>query len=72
MSPDLTRPFENPGAAQQRFLSLFLRSEREIFRYDAVLVPNLADVEDIMQRVRQAQPGWTIGTRKGSPRKVPS
>ena len=26
---------------QQRFLSLFLRSEREIFRYVAVLVPNV-------------------------------
>jgi DNA-directed RNA polymerase specialized sigma24 family protein len=36
------------AAAQQRFLSLFLRSEREIFRYVAVLVPNVADAEDII------------------------
>ena len=38
------------AAAQQRFLSLFLRSEREIFRYVAVLVPNVADAEDIVQQ----------------------
>jgi RNA polymerase sigma-70 factor (ECF subfamily) len=50
----LTRPFENPGAAQQRFLSLFLRSEREIFRYVAVLVPNVADAEDIVQQTAVA------------------
>lgn len=37
-------------AAQQRFLSLFLRSEREIFRYVAALVPNVADAEDIVQQ----------------------
>ena len=54
MSPDLTRPFENPGAAQQRFLSLFLRSEREIFRYVSVLVPNVADAEDIVQQTAVA------------------
>jgi RNA polymerase sigma-70 factor, ECF subfamily len=54
MSPDLTRPFENPGAAQQRFLSLFLRSEREIFRYVAVLIPNVADAEDIVQQTAVA------------------
>src|SRR5688500_15770753 len=54
MSPDLTRPFENPGAGQQRFLSLFLRSEREIFRYVAVLVPNVADAEDIVQQTAVA------------------
>lgn len=38
------------NAAQQRFLSLFLRSEREIFRYVAVLVPNVSDAEDIVQQ----------------------
>jgi RNA polymerase sigma-70 factor, ECF subfamily len=38
------------AAAQQRFLSLFLRSEREIFRYVAVLVPNVTDAEDIVQQ----------------------
>lgn len=41
---------EDRDAAQQRFLSLFLRSEREIFRYVAALVPNVADAEDIVQQ----------------------
>ncbi len=50
MSSDLTRGFEGPSAAQQRFLSQFLRSEREIFRYVAVLVPSVADAEDIVQQ----------------------
>jgi len=50
MSPDSTRPFGDQHAAQQRFLSLFLRSEREIFRYVAALVPNMADAEDIVQQ----------------------
>lgn len=44
------RDFEDPAAAQQRFLSLFLRSEREIYRYVAALVPNVADAEDIVQQ----------------------
>lgn len=50
MGPDLTRPFKDQSAAQQQFLSLFLRSEREIFRYVAALVPNMADAEDIVQQ----------------------
>jgi len=37
MSPDSTRLFEDRSAAQQRFLSLFLRSEREIFRYSGAM-----------------------------------
>src|SRR5512136_3485403 len=41
-------------AAQQRFLSLFLRSEREVFRYVAALVPNVADAEDIVQQTAMA------------------
>ena len=41
---------ESKSAAQQQFLSLFLRSEREIFRYVAALVPNVADAEDIVQQ----------------------
>jgi RNA polymerase sigma-70 factor (ECF subfamily) len=41
---------EDQAAAQQRFLSLFLRSEREIFRYVAALVPNVAEAEDIVQQ----------------------
>ena len=55
MSSDSTRQFEDPAAAaQQRFLSLFLRSEREIFRYVAALVPNVADAEDIVQQTALA------------------
>ena len=50
MLPDPTRPFGDQNAAQQRFLSLFLRSEREIFRYVAALVPHVADAEDIVQQ----------------------
>src|SRR5436190_7917861 len=50
MSPDSTRHFGDQTAAQQRFLSLFLRSEREIFRYVAALVPNVTDAEDIVQQ----------------------
>ena len=50
MSADSTRPAGDPNAAQQRFLSLFLRSEREIFRYVAALVPNVTDAEDIVQQ----------------------
>jgi RNA polymerase sigma-70 factor (ECF subfamily) len=50
MPPDPTCGFEDPAEAQQRFLSLFLRSEREVFRYVAALVPNVADAEDIVQQ----------------------
>jgi RNA polymerase sigma-70 factor (ECF subfamily) len=42
------------AAAQQRFLSLFLRSEWEVFRYVAALVPNVADAEDIVQQTAVA------------------
>ena len=54
MSPDSTHQFGDQTAAQQRFLSLFLRSEREIFRYVAVLVPHVADAEDIVQQTALA------------------
>ena len=50
MSTEPNRRFEDPTAAQQRFLSVFLRSEREIFRYVAALVPNVMDAEDIVQQ----------------------
>jgi RNA polymerase sigma-70 factor, ECF subfamily len=43
-------PLDAPTAEQQRFLSLFLRSEKEIFRYVAALVPNISDAEDIVQQ----------------------
>ena len=55
MTPeDLTRRLDDKDAAQQRFLSLFLRSEREVFRYVAALVPNVADAEDIVQQTALA------------------
>lgn len=41
---------DESNAAQQRFLSLFLNSEREIFRYVAALVPNVTDAQDIVQQ----------------------
>ena len=50
MSADSELQFRDSGAAQQQFLSLFLRSEREIFRYVAALVPNVTDAEDIVQQ----------------------
>ena len=50
MLSDSARHPENHVATQKRFLSLFLRSEREIFRYVAALVPNVADAEDIVQQ----------------------
>jgi RNA polymerase sigma-70 factor, ECF subfamily len=53
MTPHLN-PSDDRAAAQQQFLSLFLRSEREVFRYVAALVPNLADAEDIVQQTAVA------------------
>ena len=50
MSHDSNGRSGDQPAAQQRFLSLFLRSEREIFRYVAAFIPNVADVEDIVQQ----------------------
>jgi len=50
MSSETSREKHDRAAAQQRFLSLFLRSEREIFRYVAALIPNVADAEDIVQQ----------------------
>jgi RNA polymerase sigma-70 factor (ECF subfamily) len=54
MLPHPKRQSGDQNAAQQRFLSLFLRSEREIFRYVAALVPNVADAEDIVQQTALA------------------
>jgi RNA polymerase sigma-70 factor, ECF subfamily len=51
-NPEL-RP-EAASAGQQRFLSLFLRSEREIYRYVAALIPNVKDAEDIVQQTALA------------------
>ncbi|MBS0263085.1 MAG: sigma-70 family RNA polymerase sigma factor [Planctomycetes bacterium] len=36
--------------SQALFLRLFLSSERELFRYVAALVPNLADAEEVVQQ----------------------
>jgi RNA polymerase sigma-70 factor, ECF subfamily len=54
MSPSWNQRPESKSAAQQQFLSLFLRSEREIFRYVAALVPNVSDAEDIVQQTAVA------------------
>lgn len=54
MSADSINQAGDANAAQQRFLSLFLRSEREIFRYVAVLVPNVTEAEDIVQQTAMA------------------
>jgi len=54
MASDPKFPDGDRAAAQQRFLSLFLRSEREVFRYVAALVPNVADAEDIVQQTALA------------------
>src|SRR4029434_4267554 len=50
MASDPTRHPDDQHDAQQRCLSLLLRSEREIFRYVAALIPNVADAEDIVQQ----------------------
>jgi RNA polymerase sigma-70 factor (ECF subfamily) len=54
VSHDSNRRSGDQAAAQQQFLSLFLRSEREVFRYVAALVPNVADAEDIVQQTALA------------------
>lgn len=54
MPPDSRNRFGDQNAAQQQFLSLFLRSEREIFRYVSALIPNLTDAEDIVQQTAVA------------------
>lgn len=54
MHNDPSHPLGAQNVSHQRFLSLFLRSEREIFRYVAVLVPNVADAEDIVQQTAVA------------------
>jgi len=54
MSAEPEARFDDATTAQQRFLSLFLRSEREIFRYVAALVPNVTDAEDIVQQTALA------------------
>ena len=54
MPADSSHRSDGSAAAQQRFLSLFLRSEREVFRYVAALVPNVADAQDVVQQTALA------------------
>jgi RNA polymerase sigma-70 factor (ECF subfamily) len=54
MLSDPKRQTGDHAAGQERFLSLFLRSEREMFRYVAALVPNVVDAEDIVQQTALA------------------
>jgi RNA polymerase sigma-70 factor (ECF subfamily) len=54
MSAHSSQRPDSKNAARESFLTLFLRSEREIFRYVAALVPNVADAEDIVQQTAVA------------------
>jgi RNA polymerase sigma-70 factor (ECF subfamily) len=54
MPSNLPQSFGDATAAQQRFLALFLRSEREIFRYVTALVPNVIEAEEIVQQTALA------------------
>lgn len=54
MSEDSQHRIDRSNDAQQQFLSLFLRSEREIYRYVAALVPSSADADDIVQQTALA------------------
>lgn len=56
MSADSTRKSDDPVAAQQRFLFLFLRSVREVFRYVAALVANVIDAE-VREVYAEGRPG---------------
>jgi RNA polymerase sigma-70 factor, ECF subfamily len=43
-------PADPAPDAHARFMRLFLSSEKEIFRYIAVLVPRVADAQDVVQQ----------------------
>jgi RNA polymerase sigma-70 factor (ECF subfamily) len=47
--PDQTHSDEPPDT-HARFMRLFLGCEKEIFRYVAVLVPRVADAQDVVQQ----------------------
>jgi RNA polymerase sigma-70 factor (ECF subfamily) len=49
LPPDSIPPAAEPDA-HARFMRLFLGSEKEIFRYVAVLVPRVADAQDVVQQ----------------------
>jgi hypothetical protein len=50
MSAAPTRRSDDVTTAQQRFLLLSLRCEREIFHYGVVLVPDVEDAEGTIQQ----------------------
>jgi len=54
MSTGSSQRPESTSAPREQFLTLFLRSEREIYRYVAALVPNVTDAEDIVQQTAVA------------------
>ena len=45
---------ESTSDRQKRFLSLFLASQREVYRYVAAMVPCVADAQDIVQQTAEA------------------
>lgn len=51
--PDST-PADAEPDAHARFMRLFLGSEKEIFRYVAVLVPRMTDAQDVVQQTAVA------------------
>jgi RNA polymerase sigma-70 factor (ECF subfamily) len=51
MPPEFPQhPADASADPHARFMRLFLASEKEIFRYVAVLVPKLADAQDVVQQ----------------------
>jgi RNA polymerase sigma-70 factor (ECF subfamily) len=53
----MTTKLENPRSVDDshaQFLRLFLSSERELFRYVAALVPDISEVEEIIQQTAVA------------------
>lgn len=53
-SPQDTTTADDAPDAHARFMRLFLASEKEIFRYVAVLVPRVADAQDVVQQTAVA------------------
>lgn len=53
LPPETPLPEPEPDA-HARFMRLFLGSEKEIFRYVAVIVPRVADAQDVVQQTAVA------------------
>jgi RNA polymerase sigma-70 factor, ECF subfamily len=49
-NPDQPSQDRSPERSQERFLSLFLASEREVYRYVCAIVPAREDADEIMQQ----------------------